>query len=82
MAKTFLPGRSNPFKMVTIGRFRWVIVTSANEHQIFAPVGLVFNGLCTQLADLREQTDLSQALGWALLSSYFVELLKKTWGCL
>ena len=61
MAKTFLPGRSNPFKMATVGRFRWVIVTSANEHnneQIFAPVGLVFNGLWAQLGDIQEQMGL------------------------
>ena len=58
MAKTFIPGRSNPFKMATIRKFSWVNVTSPNEHNIFAPVGLVFNGLWTQLADLREQIGL------------------------
>ena len=62
MAKTFLPG-SNPYKMATIGRFRWVIVTSANQHQIFVPVGLVFNGLWAQLAYLREQIGLTTGAG-------------------
>ena len=51
----------------------------ANEHQIlFAPGGLVFNGLWVQLAVLQDKIGLkSQALGCALLSCYFVELLKK-----
>ena len=43
------------------------IVTSANEHQIFASEGLVFNGLWAQLADLREQIGLIEGAGWVLI---------------
>ena len=44
------------------------------EHQIFAPVGLVFNGLWAQLVDLQEQIGLITGAGmgmkkhgWALI---------------
>ena len=51
------------------------IVTIANEHQMFVPGGLVFNGLWAQLADLQEQISLIAGAGVVLLSCYF----EKTW---
>ena len=39
------------------------VKTSTNEHKIFAPMGLVFNGLCAQLADLLDQIDIIASAG-------------------